>query len=121
LLSSPIIPNESFDQKVVNLDEFSKRVTITSKMGPLKTRVPFPVSVQKMPAAISHYLKPEPDRQSQNPDVMHLAAEVTRGSMYVHEASHAVLSWLAETDARMLNQLGGKGDFLQNCRVIIVY
>jgi len=28
---------------------------------------------------------------------------------------------VAQADARMLNQLGGQGDFLQNCRVIIVY
>jgi len=28
---------------------------------------------------------------------------------------------VAQADARMLHQLGGKGDFLQNCRVIIVY
>jgi hypothetical protein len=28
---------------------------------------------------------------------------------------------VARADARMLHQLGGQGDFLQNCRVIIVY
>jgi hypothetical protein len=28
---------------------------------------------------------------------------------------------VAQADAQMLHQLGGKGDFLQNCRVIIVY
>jgi len=28
---------------------------------------------------------------------------------------------VAQADAQMLRSLGGKGDFLQNCRVIIVY
>ncbi|MCK9420438.1 MAG: transglutaminase domain-containing protein [Nitrospirae bacterium] len=92
----PEYSNESFDQKVVNLDEFSKRVTITSKMGPLKTRVPFPVSTQRLPAAVSRYLMPEQDRQSQDPDIVRLSAEVTRGSRYAHEAANAVLSWLAD-------------------------
>ncbi len=92
----PDYSNESFDQKVASLDEFSKRVTITSKMGPLKTRVPFPVSTQRMPAAVSRYLMPEQDRQSQYPAIVRLAEEVTGGSKYVHEAANAVLSWLAD-------------------------
>jgi len=92
----PDYSNESFDQKVANLDEFSKRVTITSKMGPLKTRVSFPVSTQQLPAEVSHYLMPEKDRQSQDPDIVRLAAEVTRGSGYAHEATNSVLSWLAD-------------------------
>jgi hypothetical protein len=92
----PEYSNESFAQKVENLDEFSKRVTVTSRMGPLKTRVPFPVSTQRLPAAVSRYLLPEQDRQSQDPSIMRLAGEVTRGSAYAHEAANAVLAWLAD-------------------------
>jgi hypothetical protein len=92
----PDYSNESFAQKVENLDEFSKRVTVTSKMGPLKTRVPFPVSSQRIPAAVLQYLLPEQDRQSQDPDIARIADEVTRGSRYAHEAANAVLSWLAD-------------------------
>jgi hypothetical protein len=92
----PDYSNESFAQKVDNLDEFSKRVSVTSKMGPLKTRVPFPVSPQRIPAAVSQYLLPERDRQSQDPDIVRMAEEITRGSRYAHEAANAVLSWLAD-------------------------
>ena len=92
----PEYSNESFVQKVENLDEFSKRVTVTSKMGPLKTRVPFPVSLQRIPASVSQYLLSEPDRQSRDPGLVRLAGEVTRGSGYAHEAANAVLSWLAD-------------------------
>ncbi len=92
----PEYSNESFSQKVDNLDEFSKRVTVTSKMGPLKTRVPFPVSPQRIPSSVSQYLLSERDRQSQDPGIVRLAEEVTRGSRYAHEAANAVLSWLAD-------------------------
>lgn len=74
----PEYSNESFDQKVVNLDEYSKRVTITSKMGPLKSRVPFPVPTQRLSADVSRYLMPEQDRQSQDPAIVRLAGEITR-------------------------------------------
>jgi hypothetical protein len=92
----PEYSNESFAQKVENLDEFSKRVTVTSRMGPLKTRVPFPISTQRLPAAVSRYLIPEQDRQSQDPSIVRLAGEITRGSAYAHEAANAILSWLAD-------------------------
>ena len=92
----PEYSNESFDQKVVNLDEYSKRVTVTSKMGPLRTRVPFPVPTRRLSAALSHYLLPEQDRQSQDPAIVRLAGEITRGSRYAHEATNAILSWLAD-------------------------
>ncbi len=92
----PDYSNESFEQKVTNLDEFSKRVRITSKMGPMKTRVPFPIPAQAVPASLSQYLMPEPDRQSQDPRIVRLAREITRGSTYAHEAASAVLSWIAD-------------------------
>jgi hypothetical protein len=65
-------------------------------MSPMKTRVPFPVSTQRLPAAVSRHLMPEQDRQSQDPAIMRLAGEITRGSTYAHEAANAVLSWLAD-------------------------
>jgi hypothetical protein len=92
----PDYRNESFEQKVVNLDEFSKRVTVTSRMGPLKTRVPFPVPSQKIPAPISQYLMPERDRQSTDPSLVRLAGEITRDSRYEHEAANAIFSWIAD-------------------------
>jgi len=93
------IPNysdESFEQKVINLDEFSKRVQVTSKMGPMKTRVPFPISAQQIPPSVSQYLMPERDRQSNDPSLARLAGDVTRGSRYAHEAANAILSWIAD-------------------------
>ena len=92
----PNYSNESFEQKVVNLDEFSKRVTITSKMGSLKTRVPFPIPAQMISSSISQYLVPERDRQSDDQTLSRLAREITAGSRYEHEAANAILSWMAD-------------------------
>lgn len=92
----PDYSNESFDQKVANLDEFSKRVTVTSKMGPMKSRFPFPVSTERLPGDILRYLSPEQDRQSRDPAILRLAGEITRGSRYTHEAANAILSWIAD-------------------------
>jgi hypothetical protein len=92
----PDYKNESFEQKVTNLDEFSKRVRVTSKMEPLKTRVPFPIAPGMVPASVSQYLLPERDRQSQDPQIIGLARVITKGSRYAHEAANSILSWIAD-------------------------
>lgn len=92
----PNYSNESFEQTVTNLDEYSKRVQVTSKMGTLKTRVPFPVATSSLPAPVMQYLRPEQDRQSDDPSIIQLAKNITQGSRYAHEAANAVLGWLAD-------------------------
>ena len=92
----PDYSNESFEQKVIGQDEFSKRVRVTSKMHPMKTRVPYPVPAGTIPPPILQYLAPERDRQSNDPSIVRLAQEVTRGSRYAHEAAYAILSWIAD-------------------------
>src|SRR5208283_213945 len=92
----PNYSNESFDQKVVTIDEFSKRITVTSRMSPMKTRVFFPIPPGTLSPTVSQYVTPERDRQSDDPSIVRLAGEITRGSRYAHEASNAILSWLAD-------------------------
>ena len=92
----PDYSNESFEQKVISQDEFSKRVQVMSKMQPMKTRVPYPVSMSSLSASASRYLLPEKDRQSQDPSIVNLVRQITRGSVYAHEAANAVLSWIAD-------------------------
>jgi hypothetical protein len=92
----PNYSNESFEQKVVALDEFSKRVTVTSRMQPMKTRTPFPIPPVSFPSSMSHYLSPEKDRQSDDPSLTRLVSDITKGQRYAHEAANAVLSWIAD-------------------------
>jgi hypothetical protein len=93
----PNYENESFVQKVTNLDEFSKRVQVTSKMSPMKTRVPFPIAPGSIPPQYRQYLLPEKDRQANDPALMRLAHDLTDGSTYAHEAANSILSWIADT------------------------
>lgn len=92
----PDYANESFEQKVVSQDEFSKRVQVTSKMHPMKTRVPYPVASGSLPFGVAGYLAPEQDRQSNDPALMRLAREIARESRFAHEAANAILSWIAD-------------------------
>ncbi len=92
----PEYSNESFEQKVVNLDEFSKRVTVTSRMRPMTTRVQYPIPSRLLGPSLSPYLRAERDRQSGEPSIMRLAGDITRGSRFAHEAANAILSWIAD-------------------------
>ncbi len=92
----PDYSNESFVQKVVSQDEFSKRVQVTSKMHPLTSKIPFPVPVNAVPQLLSRYLMPDKDRQSNDPSLTRLVAEITASSRTAAEASNSILSWLAD-------------------------
>ncbi|MDH4162334.1 MAG: transglutaminase domain-containing protein [Nitrospirota bacterium] len=93
----PDYSNESFSQKVISQDEFSKRVQVTSRMTPLKTRVPFPIPSGLIPANYRQYLASEKDRQSNDGALMRKAQEITAGSRYAHEAANSILSWIADS------------------------
>jgi hypothetical protein len=92
----PDYSNESFTQKVTNLDEFSKRVQVTSRMTPMKTRVPFPIAAGSITGNLQQYLMPERDRQSNDTSIARLARELTQGSRYAHEAANNILTWIAD-------------------------
>jgi hypothetical protein len=92
----PDYSNESFTQKVISQDEFSKRVQVTSRMHPMKTRVPYPVPAGSINGALQQYLAPERDRQSGDPNISRLARELAQGSRYAHEAANSILSWIAD-------------------------
>ncbi len=92
----PDYANESFEQKVISQDEFSKRVQVVSRMRPMKTHVPFPVSPHLLASSVTQYLISEGDRQSDDPSIVRLAGEITNGSRYAHEAANAILSWIAD-------------------------
>ena len=92
----PDYANESFVQKVISQDEFSKRVQVTSRMHPLKTRVPYPVPSGMISGTMQQYLMPEQDRQADHPSIIRLTRELTQGSRYARDATHSILSWIAD-------------------------
>jgi protocatechuate 3,4-dioxygenase beta subunit len=92
----PDYSNESFEQKVISQDEFSKRVQVTAKMHAMKTRVPYPIASGVIPVSVTRYLMAERDRQSNDPSLLRLVREITKESQYAHEAANAILSWIAD-------------------------
>ena len=59
----PNYANNSYSQKVVQQDEFSKRVLIEVNLNPLNSKAPFPFSAQRLPAGIGAFLRPDKDIQ----------------------------------------------------------
>jgi hypothetical protein len=92
----PDYSNESFTQKVLSQDEFSKRVQVTTRLLPMKTRVPYPVPAGTISGSIRQYLEPERDRQSNDPNISKLARDLAQGSRYAHDAANSILSWIAD-------------------------
>lgn len=92
----PDYSNESFEQRVISQDEFSKRVQVTSKMHAMKTRVPYPIAPGTIPSSLGQYLLPEKDRQSDDQSIIRLAREAARESRFAHEAANAIFSWIAD-------------------------
>ncbi len=92
----PDYSNESFDQKVLTQDEFSKRVQVTTKLHPLTSKAPFPVPANAVPQSLAQYLAPEKDRQANDPALIRLVTELTAGSHTAADAANNILSWLAD-------------------------
>src|SRR5512141_1422122 len=79
----PDYSNESFEQKVLSQDEFSKRVRVTTKLHALRTRIPYPIPADATPRSAASYLLPEKDRQSGDAAIIATVREVTRGSRFM--------------------------------------
>ncbi len=92
----PDYADEAFEQKVVEQDEFSKRVRVTVKMHALRSTAAFPVPPGAIGERFRQYLRPERDRQSDDPELVRLVRELTLGSRSVADAVNGILSWIAD-------------------------
>jgi len=92
----PNYSNESFEQKVISQDEFSKRVQVTARMKPMTTRVPYPIPQSRLSPGILPFLEAERDRQSNDPGIVRLSGDIVKNSRTAHEAANAILSWIAD-------------------------
>jgi len=45
---------------------------------------------------MQQYLMPEQDRQADHPSIIRLTRELTQGSRYARDATHSILSWIAD-------------------------
>ena len=92
----PNYSNNSYSQKVIQEDEFSKRVLIEINLGPLNSTAPFPVSSQQIPGQMRSFLGPEKDIPANEGGVVSQAKNLTQTSGTVPEAVTAIFNWIVD-------------------------
>ncbi len=95
----PNYANNSYAQKILQEDEFSKRVLIEVNLGPLNSTAPFPVSTQQMPYPMRAFLGPERDIPVNESNILSQARALTQGSRTAHEAVTAIFNWIVDSFA----------------------
>ena len=92
----PNYSNSSYSQKVLQEDEFSKRVLIEVNLAPLNSTAPFPVSPQQMPSQMRSFLGPEKDIPVNEGNILSQARALTQGSRTVHETVTVIFNWVVD-------------------------
>jgi hypothetical protein len=92
----PNYSNSSYSQKVLQEDEFSKRVLIEVNLSPLNSTAPFPVSAQQMPYQMRAFLGPDKDIPVNEANILSQARALTQGSRTVHEAVTVIFNWIVD-------------------------
>jgi len=92
----PHYRNSSYSQKVLQEDEFSKRVLIEANLEPLNSKAPFPISSQLLPAEMRFFLQAEKDIPANEENISAEARKIARGSSTVQEAVSAIFHWIVD-------------------------
>jgi Transglutaminase-like superfamily/Carboxypeptidase regulatory-like domain len=92
----PNYSNSSYSQKVLQEDEFSKRILIEVNLAPLNSTAPFPISAQQMPYQMRSFLGPEKDIPVNEGNILSQARALTQGSRTVQEAVTAIFNWIVD-------------------------
>jgi len=92
----PHYRNSSYSQKVLQEDEFSKRVLIEANLEPLNSKAPFPISSQLLPAEMRFFLQAEKDIPTNEENISAEAKKIARGSSTVQEAVSAIFHWIVD-------------------------
>jgi hypothetical protein len=92
----PHYRNSSYTQKILQEDEFSKRVMIEVNLEPLNSSALFPASLQQLPADMKAFLQAEKDIPARDENIFSEAQKLARGSQTVHEAVSAIFHWIVD-------------------------
>lgn len=92
----PDYSNNSYRQKVLQQDEFSRRVLIEVNLAPLNSTTSFPVSSQQMPSQMRYFLGPGKDIPVNEGSILSQARALTQGSRTVHDAVTAIFNWIVD-------------------------
>lgn len=92
----PNYANNSYSQKVLQEDEFSKRVLIEVNLSPLKSRASFPIALPEIQREMKSFLTPEKDIPAQDGAIAALAKKLVQEARTVHEAVSAIFDWIVD-------------------------
>jgi len=92
----PNYSNSSYSQKVLQEDEFSKRVLIEVNLAPLNSTAPFPISAQQIPYQMKSFLGPEKDIPVNEGNILSQAGALAQGSRTVQEAVTSIFNWIVD-------------------------
>ena len=92
----PNYSNRSYSQKVLQEDEFSKRVLIEIDLTRILSTAPFPIPSQHLGGDLRNFLVPEKDIPVQEPAIRAKAQSLTQGARTVHEAVTAIFNWIVD-------------------------
>lgn len=93
----PNYSNNSFTQKVLQEDEFSKRVLVEVNLGRLNSKAPFPVSGQQLGWEMKSFLVPEKDIPVTEGAIVTQAKQLSQNARTVQEAVSAIFHWIVDS------------------------
>jgi len=93
----PRYTNSSYSQRVLQEDQFSKRLLVEINLGPLNSRTPFPIPLQQLPWETRSFLGPGKDIPVNEVAIVGQAKQLTQNAGTVHEAASAIFNWIVDT------------------------
>ncbi len=92
----PNYRNSSYEQKILQEDEFSKRIMIEVNLEPLNSSAPFPFSSRQLPGGMKSFLQAERDIPVNEENIFAEAQKLARRSQSVHEAVSSIFHWIVD-------------------------
>jgi hypothetical protein len=93
----PEYSNESFSQKIIARDDFSKRVVVTSTMKVFNSASLFPVPDMMLREDVKKYLAPDQKMiQSGDPAIIAKARELTKGARTLTEVGNRIANFVMD-------------------------
>ena len=92
----PNYANSSYSQKVLQEDEFSKRVIIEVNLSPLNSRAVFPLPTQQLSFEMKSFLNPQKNIPVNEEAIAAQARKLVQNARTVHEAVAAIFNWIVD-------------------------
>lgn len=92
----PNYANNSYSQKVLQQDEFSKRVIIEVNLSRLQSRATFPIPSQQVSFEMRSFLNPEKNIPVNEEGIAAGARKLVQNARTVPEAASAILDWIVD-------------------------